>query len=187
MKIKTVDELSLDECREHLESEENIVEQRYNDLYAREKMFNPSFVRKEDFLKSNPGYNAPQKVFWGLLSIRRNRLKLDFYDVEDTEFEYKIVRATVQKMGVYKFLNNKITIKIPILYDRVMHLGDGTYLIENNNKKGLINILSNEVWLHPMESCDISFEKGIITISKDDKIIKKISTRGFKHEDKEYR
>lgn len=109
MKIKTVDELSLDECREHLESEENIVEQRYNDLYAREKMFNPSFVRKEDFLKSSPGYNALQKVFWGLLSIRRNRLKLNFYDVEDTEFEYKIVRATVQKMGVYKFLNNKIT------------------------------------------------------------------------------
>lgn len=63
-----------------------------------------------------------------------------------------------------------------------MHLGDGTYLIENNNKKGLINILSNEVWLHPMNSCDISFEKGIITISEDDKIIKKISTRGFKYD-----
>lgn len=183
MKIKTVDELSLDECREHLESEENIFKQRYNDLYAKEKMLNPSFVRKEVFLKSNPGYNAPQKVFWGLLSTRRNWSKLNFYDVEDTEFEYKIVRATVQKMGVYKFINNKITIKIPILYDRVMHLGDGTYLLEQNDKKGLINILSNPVWLHPMKSCEISFETGIIIISKDDKIIKKITTRGFKHED----
>lgn len=183
MKIKTVDELSLDECREHLEREDDIVKQRYNDLYAKERMLHPSFVQKEDFLKSNPEYNAPQKVLWGLLSIRRNWSKLDFYDVEDTEFEYKIVRATVQKMGVYKFLNNKITIKIPILYDRVMHLGDGTYLLENNDKKGVVNILSNKVWLHPIESCEISLEKGIIIISKDDKIIKKITTRGFKYED----
>lgn len=53
MKIKTVDELSLDECREHLESEENIVEQRYNDLYAKEKMLNSSFVQKDGFLKSS--------------------------------------------------------------------------------------------------------------------------------------
>ncbi len=183
MKIKKVDELSLDECREHLESEENIVEHRYNDLYAKEKMLNPSFVQKEDFLKSNPGYNAPQKAFWGLLSIRRNRFTLDFYDVEDTEFEYKIVRATVLKMGVYKFSKNKITIKVPILYDRVIHLGDGTYMLENNNKRGLINILANEVWLHPMSSCNISFEKGVIIISEDEKIIKRITTRGFKYED----
>lgn len=181
MKIKTIDELSLDECCEYLESKENIVKQIYNDLYAKEKMLNPSFVQKDDFLKSNPGYNTPQKVFWGLLSIRRNWSKLDFYDVEDTEFEYKIVRATVQKMGVYKFLNNKITIKIPILYDRVMYLGDGTFLVEQNDKKGLMNILSNEVvWLHPMSSCEISLEKGVINISKDEKIIKRITTRGFK-------
>ena len=119
----------------------------------------------------------------GLLSIRRNWSKLDFYDVEDTELEYKIVRATVQKMVVYKFLNNKITIKIPILYDRVTYLGAGTYLLENDDKKGLMKILSNEVWLHLIESCEISFEKGIIIISQDDKIIKKISTRGFTCED----
>lgn len=185
MKIKTVDELSLDECREHLDNEDyNMsLKERYRDLYAKEKMRNPTFMLKEDFLKSNPGYNAIRKLFCGLLSIRRNRFKLDFYDVEDTDFEYRIVRATVQKMGVYKFLNNKITIEIPILYDRVMHLGDGTYLLENDNKRGLINILSNAIWLHPMESCEISFEKGIITISKEDKVIKRISSRGFKYED----
>lgn len=68
MKIKRVEELSLDECREHLESDQNLVEQRYNELYDKEKMLNPSFIPIEDFLKRNPGYNAPQKVFWGLLS-----------------------------------------------------------------------------------------------------------------------
>lgn len=184
MKIKTVDELSIDECREHLESEENIIKPRYNELYTKEKMLNPSFILKEDFLKRNPEYNALHKILWGLLTIRRNWGMLDFYDVEDTDCKYKIVRATVNKMGVYKFFNNKISRIIPIFYDRVIHLGDGTYLLENDKSKGLLNILSpTPVWLHPIQECEIRYEKGIIFISKDEKIIKKISTRGFKYED----
>ena len=104
------------------------------------------------------------------------------FDVENTDSEYKIVRAPVLTMGVFKFTNNRIYYKIPVSYSNVVHIGDGTYLLENDNKKGLLNILSNEVWLHPMDTCEISWENNIISISKEGQLIKKITTRGFKYE-----
>lgn len=105
------------------------------------------------------------------------------FDIEDTESEYKIVRAPVLTMGVYRFSNNKVYCKIPLLYNKIVHIGDGTYLLEKDGKKGLLNILANEVWLHPMDNCEISWENNIISISKDGQIIKRITTRGFKYED----
>lgn len=104
------------------------------------------------------------------------------FDVEDTDSEYKIVRAPVLTMGVFRFSNNKIFSKIPLSYNKIVHIGNGTYLLENNDKKGLLNILSNEVWLHPMDTCEISWENNIISISKEGQLIKKITTRGFKYE-----
>lgn len=104
------------------------------------------------------------------------------FDVENTDSEYKIVRAPVLTMGVFKFTNNRIYYKIPVSYSKVVHIGDGTYLLENDNKKGLLNILSNEVWLHPMDTCEISWKNNIISISKEGQLIKKITTRGFKYE-----
>lgn len=109
----------------------------------------------------------------------------NIFDIEDTDSENKIVRAAVLKMGVYKFSKNKITLKIPISYDKIVHIGDSTYLLELGDKKGLLNILSNPVWLHNMDTCEISWENNIISISKEGQKIKKISTRGFNYEDKE--
>lgn len=104
------------------------------------------------------------------------------FDVEDTDSEYKIVRAPVLTMGVFRFSNNKIFPKIRLSYNKIVHIGNGTYLLEDNDKKGLLNILSNEVWLHPMDTCEISWENNIISISKEGQLIKKITTRGFKYE-----
>lgn len=53
----------------------------------------------------------------------------DVFDVEDTDSEYKIVRAPVLTMGVFKFTNNRIYSKIPVSYSKVVHIGDGTYLL----------------------------------------------------------
>lgn len=104
------------------------------------------------------------------------------FDVEDTDSEYKIVRAPVLTMGVFRFSNNKISPIIPLSYNKIVYLGDGTYLLENKDKKGLLNILNSNIWLYPMDTCEISWENNIISISKEGQIIKKISTRGFKYE-----
>ena len=242
MDIKTIECLSLHECKEYISQNPNgehifEVTRRLEDLSRDNKSkseVSPNFILWDEFCSKYPIYACTNKFNWKIykkilltsLSIFAGLLIVlvishllvgwpdhiddldkisgigviililvflfgaafcapvvrNVFDVENTDSEYKIVRAPVLTMGVFKFTNNRIYYKIPIYYSKVVHIGDGTYLLENDDKKGLLNILSNGVWLHPMDTCEISWENNIISISKEGQIIKKISTRGFKYE-----
>lgn len=173
MKIRRIGELSLKECEGLLNSSADNkafnIHQQYEVL--KERRLNPLFVEKSKFLELNPQYRKG----WF------NRNKLDFYDVEDTVCDFKIVRAVVQKMGIYHFLANSIDRILDIKYDGIMNLGEGTYLLALGEKKGIVNILSEKiVWLYKMSKCDISYENDIITVKEKGQVIKRITNRGFK-------
>ena len=233
MKIKDIEDFTLEECREYLNSKSEgelseKVTERLKYLQSLEKsqkgnIGTPVFISLDELAK-NPKYAYANKFNWNyfikavlpiLLVYVGYRIFLVFldygaqmggvdfillplgliicavfclpekvvFDVEDTESEYKIVRAKILSMGIYRFTNNRAITVAAVRYDKIVYLGDGTYLLKKKDKKGLLNVLSFPAqWVHPMDTCEISWENNIISISKEGHIIKKISTRGFKYE-----
>ena len=239
MKIKNIEDFTLEECREYLTcnpdgelSKEVLERLKYLQNLEKSQKGNtgiPIFISLDELAK-NPKYAYANKFnwnyfkkilltfllvyvgFWILAAFIAEKDPADFgvmmlvlhivilplililsvvsclpekvvFDVEDTESEYKIVRAKILSMGIYRFTNNRAITVATLTFDKIVYLGDGTYLMENKDKKGLLNVLSFPAqWVHPMDTCEISWENNIISISKEGHIIKKISTRGFKYE-----
>ena len=220
MKIKNIEDFTLEECREYLNSKSEgelseKVTERLKYLQNLEKsqkgnIGTPVFISLDELAK-NPKYAYANKFNWNyfikvmltflpvLIIIALAIAKKDgiaaevaigialllalpiiaytiaycsqkiAFDVEDTESEYKIVRASISYMGIIRYTNNRAITVAAVRYDKIVYLGDGTYLLKKKDKKGLLNVLSFPAqWVHPMDTCEISWENNIISISKKD-------------------
>lgn len=209
MKIKSIDDLSLEELKEILDNnyydlynvQESEIRKRYNILLEQDRLKNPVFITKEEFLRRNPKYN--EVIGRGLFGRekRRNSQMLNFYDVEDTEREHRIVRGACSRISVYRFSNNEITV-YPFIttlryggYESIKYLGDGAYFLSCDDRKIVVSVLDyknssvladthsyKEGVLHRIKDIRI-LNNNIIEIKDKKGNIRKMTTRGFKVED----
>lgn len=204
MKIKSIDNLSLEELKEIIDNnyyafynvQESEIRARYNMMLEKEKLINPVFITKDEFLRRNPKYN--EVIGHGLFGKekRRNSEMLDFYDVEDTDREHRIVRSACSKMTVYRFYGNIIS-KFRILctlsnnmgYDCIKYLGEGCYYITIGKDKLVVNVLD---YKNPCVLVTTGIGKikdiriinnNIIEIENKKGEIRRMTTRGFKVDD----
>ncbi len=204
MKIKSIDDLSLEELKEILDNnyydlynvQESEIRKRYNILLEQDRLKNPVFITKEEFLRRNPKYN--EVIGRGLFGRekRRNSRMLHFYDVEDTEREHRIVRSACNGISVYRFSENNITTYYPVIAPlgaygccegSIKYLGDGSYLIRfYDGKKIIVNVLVPNkpiILVRCKPSEKIQIDNDIIEIIYKNDKVSKMTTRGFKVED----
>lgn len=205
MKIKSIDDLSLEELKEIIDNnyydlynvQESEIRKRYDILQEQDRLINPVFITKEEFLRRNPKYN--EVIGHGLFGKekRRNSRMLHFYDVEDTEREHRIVRSACNGISVYRFSENNITTYYPVIAPldvsgccegSIKYLGDGSYLIKYANRKRIIvNVLGHKPVIlvrctTPSTKIQI-IDNNIIEITDGKGNVTKMTTRGFKVDD----
>lgn len=204
MKIKSIDDLSLEELKEIIDNnyydlynvQESEIRKRYDILQEQDRLINPVFITKEEFLRRNPKYN--EVIGRGLFGRekRRNSRMLDFYDVEDTDREHRIVRSACSKMTVYRFYGNIIsefrilfTLSNNMGYDCIKYLGEGCYYFTIGKDKLVVNVLD---YKNPCVLVDTGIDKikdiriinnNIIEIENKKGEIWRMTTRGFKVDD----
>lgn len=204
MKIKSIDNLSLEELKEIVDNnyyafynvQESEIKAKYKTMLEKEKLNNPVFITKDEFLKRHPKYN--EVIGHGLFGKekRRNSGMLDFYDVEDTDREHRIVRSACSKMTVYRFYGNIIsdfrilfTLSNNMGYDCIKYLGEGCYYITIGKDKFVVNVLD---YKNPCVLATTGIGKikdiriinnNIIEIENKKGEIWRMTTRGFKVDD----
>ena len=204
MKIKSIDDLSLEELKEIIDNnyyvlynvQESEIKAKYKTMLEKEKLNNPVFITKDEFLKRHPKYN--EVIGHGLFGKekRRNSGMLDFYDVEDTDREHRIVRSACSKMTVYRFNGNIIsnfrilfTLSNNMGYDCIKYLGEGCYYITIGKDKLVVNVLD---YKNPCVLVQTGIDKikdiriinnNIIEIENKKGEIWRMTTRGFKVDD----
>lgn len=116
------------------------------------------------------------------------------FEIEETESDVKITRAQSSNMGLFRFNDKKYKSCLPLAVANtcinVINYGGGTYLIITSNidwnskkviiSRGLINCLEKDIWIYPMQECDIyKTNDDIIVIENKNGVVKKMNTRGF--------
>lgn len=203
MKIKSIDDLSLEELKEIIDNnyydlynvQESEIRKRYDILQEQDRLINPVFITKEEFLRRNPKYN--EVIGRGLFGRekRRNSRMLHFYDVEDTEREHRIVRSACERMSIYRFSNNIIQYYGSPLaglidggYNFIKYIGDGAYYVKGgvsmvvnvldpNNPRVLATSKNNKIRILDNNIIEIEDRKGRIRC---------ITRRGFETNNDKY-